>query len=103
MSQKTRAQDPSTPASGERRQGPIPQSELAVWIVAILGSWFILVFSLLQHRHQWLTGVNVIAVHLGLFTLLNAGRLGRPGLARAARIVPAVTLAASVAALAFVR
>ncbi|NBE52279.1 hypothetical protein [Streptomyces boluensis] len=101
MSRKTRPQDVPTTAAGERPQGPPLgfQLEIAAWALGGVAAWLLLYFALKQGSFGWLGGLNVVAVTVGLFTALNARRLGRPGMARAGRIAAAVTMVALVGAL----
>lgn len=102
MRPETRPLDSPTPA--ERGQsGPVGPLGQVLWIFGFLAAWTILVVSLMQHRHQWLTVINLVTTHTGMFVLLNAQRLGHRRLARASQIAPVVTLVLSVVALAVFR
>ncbi|WP_274564957.1 hypothetical protein [Streptomyces spiramyceticus] len=98
MRPETRPLD--SPTSAERgRPGPAGPLGQVLWVFGFLAAWIILVVSLMQHRHQWLTVINLVTIHGGLFVLLNAHRLGHRRLARASQIAPVVTLVLSVVTL----
>ncbi|MDI3406727.1 hypothetical protein [Streptomyces cavernicola] len=101
MSRKTSPQDAPTTAAGERPQ-PVPlgfQLEILAWALAGVAAWLLLYFALKQGGFGWLGAVNVVTVHLGLFTAFNARRLARPGMAWTGRVAGTVTTAALVGAL----
>ncbi|TJZ44605.1 hypothetical protein FCH28_30255 [Streptomyces piniterrae] len=89
-----------SPTSAERgRPGPAGPLGGIPWAVGFLAAWTLLVVSLMQDRQQWLTALNLVTTHGGLFVLLNARRLGHRRLARASQIAPMVTLVLSAVAL----
>ncbi|MET9515831.1 hypothetical protein [Streptomyces sp. NPDC002994] len=98
MRPETRPLDSPTSA-GRGRPGPAGPLGGIPWAVGFLAAWTLLVVSLMQDRHQWLTVINLVTTHAGLFVRLNARRLGHGRLARASQIAPVVTLVLSVVAL----